>query len=89
MKPIPLNNAKKDRRYKAIMVVLLTCASLLATQPKTATGVAITLSTVPFILMGLLRFRLWWDLRFGGGKLLTLVLIGVFFVFFYFNSLYL
>jgi hypothetical protein len=77
MKPIPLHNPKSDRRHKAIMVVLLTLSSFLVTEPKTAIGVAITLATVPFILIGLLNFRWWWHVRFGGSKLLTLVFIAI------------
>lgn len=77
MKPIPLHNSKSDRRHKAIMVVLLTISSFLVTVPKTVTGVAITLTTVPFILIGLLNFRWWWHVRFGGSKFLTLVFIAI------------
>lgn len=77
MEPIPLHNSKSGRRHKAIMVTLLTFSSLLATEPKTATGVAITLSTVPFILIGLLNFKWWWRVRFGGSKFLTLMFIAI------------
>ena len=77
MKPIPLHNPKSDRRHKSIMVVLLTLSSFLVTEPKTAIGVAITLTTVPFILIGLLTFRWWWHVRFGGSKFLTLVFISI------------
>ena len=77
MEPIQLHSSKSDRRHKAIMVVLLTLSSLLATEPKTAIGVAITLSTVPFILIGLFNFRWWWRVRFGGSKFLSLVFIAI------------
>ena len=59
------------------MVVLLTISSLLVTEPKTVTGVAITLATVPFLLIGLLNFRWWWHVRFGGSKFLTLVFLTI------------
>lgn len=39
------------------MVTFLIFASLLATEPRTIIGVAITLSVVPFVLIGLLEFK--------------------------------
>ncbi len=59
------------------MVTFLIFASLLATEPRTIIGVAITLSVVPFVLIGLLEFKSWWCIRFGGSKLLTLVFMGI------------
>lgn len=54
------------------MGALLVVASFLIAEPKTLTGVAITLATVPFLLLASLKIRIRWQARFGGSKFMTI-----------------
>lgn len=73
MEPIPLHNPWHQRKSTIVMGVLLAFASVLIAGPKTLIGVAITLATVPFILLALLKFRVRWQSRFGGSKLMSIL----------------
>lgn len=54
------------------MGVLLVIASVLIAEPKTLLGMAITLATVPFLLLAFLKIRFHWRTRFGGSKFMTI-----------------
>ncbi|MDH0892983.1 MULTISPECIES: hypothetical protein [unclassified Pseudomonas] len=73
MKPIPLNNPWRQRRSTVFTGVLLAVVSVLMAEPSTWVGVAITLATVPFILLAFFEVRVRWHRRFGGSKFMSIV----------------
>ncbi|WP_143479651.1 DUF389 domain-containing protein [Aquipseudomonas alcaligenes] len=73
MKPIPLHNPWHERRRKLGMAFMLMVIALATTRPNSLTGVAIALSTVPFICLALLSFNWWWHRNFSGSKLLNII----------------
>jgi phosphotransferase system glucose/maltose/N-acetylglucosamine-specific IIC component len=72
MKPIPLHSPWRKRKDIVIMGALLVVASVLIAEPKTIIGIAITLATVPFLLLAFLKIRVRWQARFGGSKFMTI-----------------
>lgn len=52
------------------MVLMLIVIAIATTRPNSLTGVAIALSTIPFICLALLSVNWWWHRNFSGSKLL-------------------
>ena len=73
MRPIPLRNPWIERRRKFLMAFGLIVIAVASTRPNSFTGLAIALSTIPFLFLAFVSLRWWWHRKFGGSKFMVLV----------------
>jgi phosphotransferase system glucose/maltose/N-acetylglucosamine-specific IIC component len=73
MRPIPLRNPWIERRRKFLMAFGLIIIAVASTRPNSPTGVAIALSTIPFLFLAFVSLRWWWHRKFGGSKFMVLI----------------